>query len=241
PDPTRRSRRQSTFGFGLAVAILVAAFGAMAVQGPRALATIDLDLARQLAVRVSEAPGRLTTVSTALEMVEYYGRAGAADEGLDRFGRAVAKFDQPALVAALVFELSARRAEGEDEGADLDPHLAVALQRWIELAPDDPQALNALAWELVTRPDTSLRDPARAEGLSRESLSRIGDLDEKANKQLRAACLDTLGEILFQLGRFSEARDVQAEAVELATALEMDDLGELTSRLQKIEAADPAG
>lgn len=237
PDPVDRNEAQTTIGFGLAGAAVIAAFVAMGVRGGDAMATIDLDTARTLSVRASRNPGGLTTADVLLEMLTWYDKAGAGAEGLDRFERGVDKFD-----GALPLQLLAAGLLAQSEaGADRDVHLALTIERWCAIAPDDPNALNALAWHLVTRTDVSARDPARAERLARESLARIPDPDATAGKQMRAAFLDTLAEALFQLERFDEARVAQTESVKLARQLDLDDLPELDARLRKIEAAASSG
>lgn len=246
PDPIDRNDVEATAGSFAAVAILALAMGFTAVNGGRILETYDIDTARILSVRASQQQGGLQEVQVLLEMVDRYDAAGASAEGLDRFERAIAKFDEVVWLR----ELAAGLTMQADAGSDRDAHIAVAFERWLALAPDDPQALNAAAWHLVTRSNVALRDPIRAERLSRESLARLPGQDDgpggvlawisPSTKELRSGYLDTLGEILFQQGRIAEAREVQAEAVALATELDLAVLPDLTERLAKIESAGPS-
>jgi hypothetical protein len=117
--------------------------------------------------------------------------------------------------------------------------MRAAWERWVALSPEDPQALNSLAWDLVTTTDPTRRDPARAEILSRRSLELLGSPDDRDERQSQAAFLDTLAEALYQLREYGEALVIQRRSVELARAAEVDEevLGELEARLRKIEAA----
>src|SRR5690606_6253704 len=106
----------------------------------------------------------------------------------------------------------------------------------VELAPDEPLALNALAWSLVTRA-ADRRDPARAEALARRALASLGEPGDKSGRQQRAAFLDTHAEALLQLGRLSEALAAQREAVALAEEVRLGELPAMRERLGRIEAA----
>lgn len=130
-----------------------------------------------------------------------------------------------------------RRAasEAEEEAIRL-------LEPLVAARPHDGDALNALAWTLLTRNDPTARDPARAEGLARRavdaaegSLSRLTD-DGRLDLALK---IDTLAEALRQLGRLDEALAFQRRAVDMArhAGLSGDDLLELTRRLELIQAA----
>ena len=240
-DPTEKSEFQSSMGALAAMLVLSSSLLAAAAQGDRALATLEIDTARMLSARASqshEAVGPLLLP----EMLDWYDRAqlrpdgsvpDARAEGLDRFARAVRAIHDPSAARQLTGVL----ALAEREGVDREEHLMLVLQRWYEIAPEDPDALNGLAWQLVTRKATSLRDPARALPLSRESLRRIPDPSSEQGKLSRAAYLDTLAEILFQLGELDEALKSQQEAISLGKEAGMTEQGELTERLAKIEEA----
>lgn len=233
PDPTDDETAASALGSAAAIALVATAITAAAIEGPKALETVDLDTARILAVRTSRQPGAWSNPPILVEMMDRFDRAGADDEGLETLRRQVARFDSPVVVTILVVMLMEQR----DRGSDLDAAIDVALQRWLELAPDDPSALNTAAWHRVTRRDPATRDPAAALPLSRKSLERIPDPESTEGRTLRSAFLDTLGEILLQLGQLDEALTVQQEAVALAKELELDDLAEIEARLGRIEAA----
>lgn len=235
PDPVERNERQSTLGLLVALAIVSGSGVATAIRGDRALATLEIDTARMLSVRASEAPAGMSALFVLPEMLDWYDRAGAPAEGLDRFTRAARTCKDSSTLRTLVGLL----ALSEQQGTSREPHLMVTLERWLEIAPDDPDALNGMAWLLVTRATEPLRDPVRAEPLSRESLRRIPDIESEAGKTTRAAYLDTLAEILFQLDRYEEAASVQREAVALAKEVALADLTEMTARLDKIDARLP--
>jgi hypothetical protein len=234
PDPVERNDLQTTMGFSVTLLVLLLSWGACAVQGPRAWETLEVDTARMLSVRASASPGGLASLAVLPEMLDWYDQAQLPEEGLDRYVRAVRAYDDPIYLRQLVGMLAVQQQE---TGADRDEHMMVALERWLELSPADPDALNATAWHLVTRKHVERRDPARAEPLSRESLRRISDPESEDGERVRSAYLDTLAEILLQLGRHAEALEVQREAVALAQEHELPDLPELEARLARIEAA----
>jgi membrane associated rhomboid family serine protease len=248
PDPADREDGPASLAAMVAAGIVVAAFAASAFGGRAAMATVEIDTARQLSIRSSRSPGGFASVQALTQMLEWYDEAEAPAEGLDRFERAVAKFQEPVLLQILAGVLF----EQVDAGRDRDAHLERVLARWVELSPEQPEALNALAWHLVTRTDDARRDPQRAEVLSRESLARIRAPGAagpgcgggaQTEKLMRAQFLDTLGEILYQQDRLEEALEVQSESAAIARELELDaeDLEEITARLQKIEDARSAG
>ncbi|MEZ4238265.1 MAG: rhomboid family intramembrane serine protease [Myxococcota bacterium] len=247
PDPVDRSEPEDTLGAAVAVAVVAAAFAASAAFGGAAMPTMALDTARQLSSRASRNPGRLAAVQSLVPMLEWYDEAGATAEGDERFARAVDKFRDPILLQMLASDLFADEAEGRHR----DLALARVLERWIALQPDRPEALNALAWLLVTRDDDdgAQRDPVRAEALAREAIARVpaeggggGCLGAAASADgMRAQLLDTLGEALFLQGRYDEALEVQRQSVALARELQLDVLDELEGRLHKIEEARAAG
>ncbi|MBX2801966.1 MAG: rhomboid family intramembrane serine protease [Myxococcales bacterium] len=242
-DPAEEEPRQSLAAASAAGAALVASIGWMALHGDRCLQTAELDLARDQATALSERPGGgLYQQGLLLGMVDWYARAGADEEGLEALRRAVGKIDQvqSLLQLAAGFEVMA-------EGDDRDEALFVVCERALQLAPDDPDVLNLMAWRLVQSRE-SLRDPARAEELSRASLDRLGDDDDRR----RSAYLDTLGEALFQLGDYRQAEEVQIQSVQLAEEIHADywpvssfidvvSLDEMSERLEKIRRAAARG
>ncbi len=227
PDATRRSGPAPAIA---TVWVLATAFcfAWMARDGAEVTETLDIDTARLLSAAASEQPDALRTPVALAQMLDSYAEAGAEDEGLGALRRTTSRMSDPQLLAFLVVELL--------DDSRFDAPAQVVLERWLEIQPDDPSALNTLAWHLVTRSDREHRDPDRAEALSRRSLERIEDAESKTGRRMRASFLDTLGEVLYQQGTLDEAAAVQRESLELATELEMDDVAEITARLHKIEA-----
>lgn len=82
--------------------------------------------------------------------------------------------------------------------------------RELVLNPDDPLAANDLAWILATNPDPNLRNPAEAVKLAGESSRRMGHNQPEM--------LDTLAAAMASAGRFQEAVQIAARAVDLAKA-----------------------
>jgi membrane associated rhomboid family serine protease len=242
PDPNERQVGVARVGGALAgLAVLVSA-GFAWVHGGRAVDTFALDAARSAAVQVSNHDfdnpwvlfefEKLPGAAKLVAMLTWYERAGAPDEGLDVFLRQLERIRDPATLGMVAGLLQIDPPQSGQA-------VLGAAQRWVEIAPNDANALNTLAWTLVTVSDPLLRDPARADELSRKSLTHIPDPDSSAGRGMRAAVLDTLGEALFQLGRFEEASEVQRESVALARDLDLDagQLAEIQDRLAKIEAA----
>jgi len=233
PDPLDRDPEPSNIGVGIVGALLVASLGSAWMQGGRVLATYDLDTARALSVRISRTSGPYTS-ALMLEMLDRYDAAGALAEGEERFARAVAKFDGPYSLGLLATELM---IEADHDQVDRDEPVAATLERWLAVAPTDPQALNGLAWNLVSRRDLAKRDPVRAERLSRESLWRIEEPESTGGRSSRSAYLDTLSEALHQQGRDAEALAGQQEAVDLARELKLPEIAAIEARLSVIQSA----
>jgi membrane associated rhomboid family serine protease len=237
PDPiapddaeeTRRRRSSMKLGFAGTLLVVIASVASMGLHGPRAVATLAPDMAELSAIRVSRRPTDLVAI---LEMIDWHTQAGEIPQLVERVERALEKFEDPANVSLLAEVLNAQSADGKDR----DEVQELVLERWLALTPDDPAALNAAAWHLVTRPNAAKRDPLRAEALSRKSLERIDDPASRYGKGLRAAYLDTLAEALFLQARYDEARGVQQEAVDLARDIGLE-LADLEDRLRKIERA----
>ncbi|MCA1764744.1 MAG: M48 family metalloprotease [Desulfobulbaceae bacterium] len=79
-----------------------------------------------------------------------------------------------------------------------------AFERSLELAPDNPEALNNLAWLLLTGEDQELRDSDRALELARKA----------AKLQPRSHILDTLAEAYWQNGMAELALETGRRALE---------------------------
>ncbi len=79
-------------------------------------------------------------------------------------------------------------------------------EKVLSLDPDNPEVLNNLAWLLVTSPEASLRNPARAVLLARQAV------------RLKPSphAWDTLAESLFATGALSEAVAAEKQALALA-------------------------
>lgn len=228
-DPRRRHGRVAEIGAGALAAAWVAAIGWTAVDGEQILRRLDRDNAEIMAQRAAlNEDGSRTGVYLA-EMVRAFHRAGAPREGRRMLRERLELATDPRTPMIVAHQLF--QAE-----AAYDRELAIALERWVELAPEDPEALNALAWHLVTR-DRARRDPVRAEALSRGSLELLDAAEGRAATQQRAAYLDTHAEALYQLGRYDEALQDQREAVRLAEGLDMAELPEMRERLARIETA----
>jgi membrane associated rhomboid family serine protease len=191
----------ATAGAIVAGGLVLAAFVLTALQGGRAVETLDADTARLMSEQISRSPGTMGTTGLLIEALDHYEAAGQYDQGVDVFERAVRQFDQPMLLQVLVGTLM---QQSDDEGVNRDRPVRAALDRWLELEPQNSDALNALAWHLVTAKDPANRDPVRAEALSRESLARLGDASTDAVREQRASFLDTLAESLFLQGKIHE-------------------------------------
>jgi len=80
-------------------------------------------------------------------------------------------------------------------------------QKWLKAQPAHPEALNAVAWELLTSKDESLRNPTAALPLA-----------EKANSLTQGrnpGIMDTYAMALFQSGRKTDAIAAQKKALAL--------------------------
>ena len=207
PNPIQENRTASVFGAVVAGAAIIAAISWMTVDGDRALETAQIDLARNTAARLSQQP-QAAAGDLMYDMTTRFIRAGEADEGLDTLTRLLDRTDEVSTVGRVAMLLAS------DETVAPDPvgrAALIAAERWVELTPDEPMALNFLAWQLVQGAQAN-KDPERAVQLSRQSLDRLGDDDLVS----RSAYLDTLAESLYQLGDYTEAETAQLEAVKIA-------------------------
>jgi tetratricopeptide (TPR) repeat protein len=104
----------------------------------------------------------------------------------------------------------------------------------LAIDPDYPDALNELAWILLTAPNLDLRDPNSALQLARQAVAVLGQEPTAPPNQM-AAYLDTLAEALLQNGESDEALVTEIQAV----ALDRQNT-ELQSRLLRFrEATQP--
>lgn len=232
PDDSLAPSRIGVPGVVTAVAA-AAVISWTAISGGDALATLDIEVAHADATRLSEDPEDITNGDTLVDMLEHFERAGALDEGLEVVERNVRRTRTP-IVAARNAQLLVLACE---QGHPWDAHAEVAIERWLELSPADTDALNIAAWHLVTRRDTELRDPERAEELVREAIARLPAVGERDRPKARAAYLDTLAEALLQQGRMGEAAEAQREAVTLGAELELETLADMQARMTRIEQA----
>ncbi|MHC4599528.1 MAG: hypothetical protein ACYS47_11025, partial [Planctomycetota bacterium] len=86
------------------------------------------------------------------------------------------------------------------------------LETFVEEFPDNPQALNALAWLLVTSRVEKLQDPDRAKTLAEKAVS-LCEGPGSPYRAMLAGCLDTLAHAHFLLKNLEEAVRVQAMAL----------------------------
>jgi len=78
----------------------------------------------------------------------------------------------------------------------------------LQQGPDNPTALNAMAWLLATAPDPSLRDPGKALALAQRAAARTSAPD--------ASLLDTLAAAHAGAGEFAKAVEFGERALFLA-------------------------
>ncbi len=207
PDPNSEPEYVDIGAAVVLTGLVLGSFGWAAADGEEALETFHIDAAESFRHRLEDRHDGYVAAGLIGGVIESYREAGAPNTGievleglLDRCESA----DTTSTVAGLIFE----------EGWDTETEMV--LDRWLELTPDDPVALNAYAWLLVTRQDEEARDPAKALPVSERSLE-IAAAGEDEELYL-AGFLDTKGEILLQLDRIDEALEVQTEAVRLERA-----------------------
>lgn len=91
-----------------------------------------------------------------------------------------------------------------------------ATNAWLVLAPDDPQAQNARAWFLLTRPAEARRDPAEALKLAEQA---VATLTARGAQPLELApVLDTQAVALRRVGRAEEAGPLELRVIEALEA-----------------------
>ena len=247
PDPRQEDVSQSLPAGAAAGAAVAASIAWMVAFGPAALDGIELTWARDQAQIASEDPNQLGTATALVEMLKWYEAGDAREEGDAVFSRVVDNVREPFVLLRVVASLEGR-SRGEDvaPGTYDEPMLA-ALERWQVLRPEDPVALNAMAWRL-TQSRQALRDPERAVTLAEQALQLLDD-DDQAQ---RAMTLDTLAEALYLLGRLDEAEVAQRESLSLAEAANGSwfsipllsptlPVEEFEARLHKIQQGEPEG
>ena len=211
PDPNDETQRVDQYAAALLAMAVVVSGGAAAVDGGRATETFDLDTAHSLELRLQDQPDGWIAGTLAMQMVEHYREAESPTTGQEALQKAVDQMSERATVTALA-------------GAIYDNHWdvenGIVTRRWLELAPDDPVALNAMAWHMVMREDESLRDPVGALPLSVRSIELLA-ADPALELAGGGQYLDTQAEILLQLGRLEEAHALQLEAVARERAREV--------------------
>ncbi|MEZ6188069.1 MAG: FG-GAP-like repeat-containing protein [Planctomycetota bacterium] len=115
-------------------------------------------------------------------------------------------FAAPALAqsdAAVAESKAAQRAAWEHHQAERYPEAIAGYRRALERWPENPQALNNLAWLRVTAKDPALRDPDAALSLAERAVA-VDPTPEY---------LDTLAVALDALGRHREAARVELRAL----------------------------
>ncbi len=197
---------------------------------PRRVVGRDLDRARELvlasiaAVRTADAVayGRLAAEldphvgSTVLAQALYAAGEPAKGRAALEAYRKTASLQELVVVATHL----------ERQGLSTDAVLF--FEAALEKEPDSANALNNLAWTLLTAKDRAVHDPHRALNLARRAYAR---------EPLNAAYVDTLAEAEFQLGHVHLALDHAEKAVQLALATQDPQANELIERLDKIRAA----
>lgn len=113
---------------------------------------------------------------------------------------------EPALGSAGLYALL---FHGANERRDTKTRYAVA-KRWQSANPASPDALNALAWELLTQPDLTLQD--HKQGL--ELVRKAAELTQNRNPMI----LDTLAVALFKNGQVREARELLQKVLQALPA-----------------------
>jgi tetratricopeptide (TPR) repeat protein len=114
------------------------------------------------------------------------------------------------------------------------PEAIAEYRATLAIDPNYPDALNELAWTLLTSPEPDLRDPKSALQLARQAVAVLGQEPTALQNQM-AAYLDTLAKALLQNGESNEALATEIQAV----GLDRQNL-ELQSRLLRFrEAAEP--
>ncbi len=162
----------------------------------------ESDLRRALALQ-PEYPAALDRLGMAAVA------AGRVGEGLDLFARAAAAAGH-AKRASLPIALALLTQPGQDSRA------AAYLRQAVTERPDDPDALNALAWLLATSPDPAVRDGAGAVSAAARAVAVTHASDPNV--------LDTQAAALATAGRFAEAAAIAQRAGGIAARAHADSL-----------------
>jgi serine/threonine protein kinase/WD40 repeat protein len=169
------------------------------------LRTLGLDLEiPSLATPAPAAPARPLRVETA-EAPDAEGETGALDALLD-----------PKMLVGAAGDLQRRGAWRE---------AIRAYERAIDLAPDAADALNNLAWALLTGPG-ELRDPARGLALSERAVKAGGE---------NHVNLNTLGAARYRTGAYREAIDTLLRGAELGGGVNAWDGFFIAMSLKRLE------
>lgn len=137
------------------------------------------------------------------------------------------EFDGRAARAAKMQELNESfmkymQAAAKPDAKDL-PALGKSL---LDLAGEDPQILNAIAWNVLTAPNIKTRDTGFALDVAKAAVS--------ASKEQNPAILDTYARALFDNGKKAEAIAQQKKAIDLAPEAQK---AEMKTTLGKYEAS----
>jgi membrane associated rhomboid family serine protease len=204
----------------VAVVVVAGSFALAAQLGPDSARTYHIDTARKVHDVAARTDNPVTAAGLTALMADRYDAAGPeyAAEGLSAaYGLARARVSVLAVQYAHAFLAVERPA-----------YARVFAERWLVIAPNDPMALNAVAWALVT---VEPHDPARAEVLARRAFD-LGGMDRFGG----AAVADTLALALWMQGRTTEAMWWQRDAVARADGLDDETAGPVRQRLAQWEA-----
>ena len=160
-------------------------------QGRTQDALVDLDLAAKAS------PGSDLAMAAAMRAAELHAKDGdqaAAEQALD-----TVISQRPAMADGWRRRGMVRYLDERYVPARQD------FEKALELAPDDPELQNQLAWLLATAPEPGARDGERAVALAQRAV----DLTQTGNPLF----IDTLAAALAEAGRFHEAVTAQETAL----------------------------
>ena len=210
PNPRKRPGSVLTITGGATLGISAAALLWMSVVGG-ASSSSDAMAAMFRSRAMSDPDGFITGLAAA-EMVRAYHDAGRDQEALRATRELMERCTTTVTPAMLSLQLVQTPYERE---------AAVALNRWLTLDPDDPEANNGSAWFMVTATSPRFADPAEALRLSRRSLELLDD-DGTDHGAAIATYLDTQALAWFRLGNPKRAIQVQEESNVLAASAGID-------------------
>ena len=232
PDPHRENLSATRPAFALSAVAIATSLLAAAMWGGRSMDDFELVRARALTAKASSTSSELTVARLAPSILQWFHRADEASEGLETFTRLVAGLRESTVLQGIT-----ALVHNQPPSSLRDDALLVATERWLEVAPDDPDAQNTTAWLLLTHVEPSKRRPQAALLLSDQSLLEFNGTADSSSAARKAAFLDTNATALFLLGRTRQAAAQQRAAVALAEAHSLDDSELLRSRLREIEEA----